>query len=181
MTVYSLDVFLSWFGTSLLFHVQFQPLLLDLHTDFSGDRSGGLVVPSLLEFPQLKPGLESFEHYFINAWDEWNCAVVWAFFGIAFLWGWNENRPFPVLWPLLSFPDLLAYWVQHTFTASSFRIWNSSTGILSPLPALLMFLKIHLTSPSRMSGCRWAITPSWLSESCKSFCIVLLCILANSS
>ena len=26
---------------------------------------------------------------------------------------WNENWPFPVLWPLLSFPNLLAYWVQH--------------------------------------------------------------------
>jgi len=33
------------------------------------------------------------------------------FFGIAFLWDWNENWPFPVLWPLLSFPNLLAYWV----------------------------------------------------------------------
>ena len=31
------------------------------------------------------------------------------------LWDWNENWPFPVLWPLLSFPDLLAYWVQHTY------------------------------------------------------------------
>ena len=39
--------------------------------------------------------------------------VVWVFFGIAFLWDWNENWPFPVLWPLLSFPNLLAYWVQH--------------------------------------------------------------------
>ena len=46
-------------------------------------------------------------------WDECNCALVWAFFGIAFLWDWNENWPFPVLWPLLSFPNLLAYWVQH--------------------------------------------------------------------
>ena len=43
-------------------------------------------------------------------WDECNCTVVWAFFGIAFLWDWNENLPFPVLWPLLSFPNLLAYW-----------------------------------------------------------------------
>ena len=41
-------------------------------------------------------------------WDEWNCAVVWEFFGIAFLWAWNENWPFPVLWPLLSFPNLIA-------------------------------------------------------------------------
>ena len=61
----------------------------------------------------LKPGLENFEHYFARVWDECNCAVVWAFFGIAFLWDWNENWPFPVLWPLLSFPTLLASWGQH--------------------------------------------------------------------
>ena len=51
----------------------------------------------------LKPGLENFEHYFASVWDECNCVVVWTFFGIAFLWDWNENWPFPVLWPLLSF------------------------------------------------------------------------------
>ena len=39
----------------------------------------------------LKPGLENFEHYFANMWYECNCAVVWTFFGIAFLWDWNEN------------------------------------------------------------------------------------------
>ena len=61
----------------------------------------------------LKPGLESFEHYFASVWDECNCVVVWAFFGIAFLRDWNENGPFPVLWPLLHFPNLLVYWVQH--------------------------------------------------------------------
>ena len=61
----------------------------------------------------LKPGLKNFEHYFTSVWVECNCVVVWAFFGIAFLWDWNENCPFPVLWPLLSFPNLLAYWVQH--------------------------------------------------------------------
>ena len=44
----------------------------------------------------LKPGLENFEHYFASVWDECNCAVVWAFFGTAFLWDWNENWPFPV-------------------------------------------------------------------------------------
>ena len=33
-----------------------------------------------------KPGLENFEHYFASLWDECNCVVVWAFFGIAFLW-----------------------------------------------------------------------------------------------
>ena len=61
----------------------------------------------------LKPCLENFDHYFASMWDECNCAIVWTFFGIAFLWDWNENWPFPVLWPLLSFPHLLAYSVQH--------------------------------------------------------------------
>ena len=61
----------------------------------------------------LKPGLENFEHYFASVWDECSCVEVWLFFGIAFLWDWNANWPFPVLWPLLSFPNLLAYWVQH--------------------------------------------------------------------
>ena len=61
----------------------------------------------------LMPCLENFKHYFAMVWDECHCAVVWAFFGIAFLWDWNEKWPFPVLWPLLNFPNLLAYWVQH--------------------------------------------------------------------
>ena len=70
-----------------------------------------------------------------------------------------------------------------TFTVSSFRIWNSSTGIPSPPLALfvVMLSKTHLTSHSRMSGSRWVITPSWLSWLWRSFCTVLLCILATSS
>ena len=70
-------------------------------------------------------------------------------------------------------------WVFHicwhiecnAFTASSFRIWSSSTGIPSPPLALfvVMLPKAHLTSHSRMSGSRWVITPSWLSESWRSF------------
>ena len=48
-----------------------------------------------------------------SMWNESSCAVVWTFFSIVLLWDWNENWPFLVLWPLLSFPNLLAYWVQH--------------------------------------------------------------------
>ena len=69
----------------------------------------------------LKTGLQNFKHHFTSMWDECNCAVIWAFFGISFLRDWNENWPFPVLWPLLSFPNLLAYWVQH-FTNEMFLI-----------------------------------------------------------
>ena len=58
-----------------------------------------------------------------------------------------------------------------TFTASSFRIWNSSVGLPSPPLALfaVMLPKAHLTSHSRMSGSKWVITPSWLSGSLRSF------------
>ena len=65
-----------------------------------------------------------------------------------------------------------------TFTASSFRIWNSPTGIPSSPLALfvVMFPKAHLTSHSRMSGSRWVITPSWLSGSLRSFlCSFFVC------
>ena len=58
-----------------------------------------------------------------------------------------------------------------TFTTSSLRIWNSSTGIPSPPLALFveMLPKAYLTLPSRMSGSWWVITPSWLSESWRPF------------
>ena len=59
----------------------------------------------------LKPGLKNFEHYFTSLWDECNCVVVWAFFGIAFLWDCNENWPFssPVTTAELSkFADILS-------------------------------------------------------------------------
>ena len=58
-----------------------------------------------------------------------------------------------------------------TFTASSFRIWNTSTGILSPTLALfiVMLLKAHLTSHSTVSGSKWVITPSCFSWSWRSF------------
>ena len=57
-------------------------------------------------------------------WNERNCMVVWTFFEIAFLWDWNDwinasgnvckcKIPFLILWPLLSFWNFLAYWVQH--------------------------------------------------------------------
>ena len=80
----------------------------------------------------LKPDLKNFEHYFTSMWDECNCVAVWAFFGIAFLWDWNENWPFQALWPLLSFPNLLAYWVQHFHSIILQDLkqlnWNSITS-----------------------------------------------------
>ena len=113
----------------------------------------------------LKPGLENFEHYFTSVWDEGNCAVVWAFFGIGMKTDLFQSCVhcwvFQICWHIEC----------SSFTASSFRIWNSSTGIPShPLALFIVMLpKAHLTSHSRMSGSRWVITPSWLSGSWRSF------------
>ena len=117
-----------------------------------------------------KSSLENFEHYFDSMWNECNCAVVWTFFGPALLWDWSEKWPFPVLWPLLSFPDLRAYWVQH-FNSIIFGIWNSSAGIPSLSLALLVLMlpKAYLTLHSRMAGSKWVITPLWLSVSLRPF------------
>ena len=111
-----------------------------------------------------------FENYLASMWNEYNCMIVWTFFGITFLGNQNVNWLFPVLWPLLSFQ---IYWhiECNTFTASSCRIWNSLTGIPSPPLALfiVMLPKAHLTSYSKMSGSQWVITPSWLSGSWRFF------------
>ena len=80
----------------------------------------------------LKPGLENFEHYFTSVWDKCNCAVVWAFFGIAFFWDRNENWPFPVLQqanvtrPLFSLQAQLA---DSPLTASSLLLFPVHSGL----------------------------------------------------
>ena len=50
LRISKVTIHLFQFGTSPLFHVWLKLLLLDLYTDFSGGRSGGLVFPSLEEF-----------------------------------------------------------------------------------------------------------------------------------
>ena len=58
-------------------------------------------------------------------------------------------------------------------TASSFRIWNSSAEIPSPLLALfvVMLPKTHLTSCSR-----WVTIWLWLSGSLRSFFVQFFCV-----
>ena len=155
MTIYSLDILLSQFGTSPLFHVWFCYFLTCIQTSQEADKvicyshllknfqqfvvihivkSFRVVseaeVDVFLEFPcflygptnvgdlisgssvfsksslyiwkfsvhgLLKPILKDFEHYIASIWNRNNCVIVWAFFGIALLWNWNENWPFPVL------------------------------------------------------------------------------------
>ena len=104
----------------------------------------------------LNPTLKDFENYLASMWNRCNCVVVWTFFGIALLWDWNENWPFPVLWHCWVFQ--ICWHIEcNTLIASSFRIRNSSAGILSlPLALFIVILpKAHLTSHSRMSVSRY--------------------------
>ena len=67
-----------------------------------------------------------------------------------------------------------------TFTASSFRIWNNSTGIPSPPLALfiVMLSKADLTSHSSCLALGdWSHHHDYVGRE-DLFCIVLLCILA---
>ena len=68
----------------------------------------------------LKPGMENSEHYFASVWDECNCAVVWALFGTEMKTDLFQSCGhcwvFQICWHIEC----------STFTASSFRIWNSS-------------------------------------------------------
>ena len=129
----------------------------------------------------LKPGLENFEHYFASVrWIQLcgSLNILWHCPSLELEWKLTFSSPVATA----EFSKLGWCIECSTFTASSFRIWNSSTGIPSPPFALfiVMLPKAHLTSHSRMSGSRWVITPLWLSRSWRSF-IVLLCILVTSS
>ena len=79
----------------------------------------------------LKASLKDFEHYLASMWSECNCYVVWTFFWISHLWDWNKNWPSLVLWPFLSFPNLLAYWVQY-FKSIIFSVLFSSVAQSCP-------------------------------------------------
>ena len=80
-----------------------------------------LAIWSLVPLPFLNPAWTSGSSWFMYCWSlAWRIlsitllacemsVIVWTFFGITFLWDWNEKWPFPVLWPLLSFPNLLTY------------------------------------------------------------------------
>ena len=70
---------------------------------------------SVMSDPQQPQGLQPTR--LLHPWDfpGRSTGVTWVQLcdSLSILWHWNENWPFPLLWPLLSFPNLLAYWVQH--------------------------------------------------------------------
>ena len=98
----------------------------------------------------LKPGLENFELYFASMKNEWNCMVVWIFFGIALFGIGMKTDLFQSCGHCWVF-QICWHMECNSFTAPSFRIWNSSAGIPSPPPALfiVMLPKAHLSLDSR--------------------------------
>ena len=107
-------------------------------------------IRSSLVHIMLQPSLEDFGYNLTNLRNECNCPVVWTFFSTALLGNWDEDWPFPVLWPLLGFPNFLTYLI-----APSFRILNSSAGIPSPPLALLAAV---------LPKAHWLHTPQCLAE-----------------
>ena len=78
----------------------------------------------------LKPGLENFEHYFTSMWDECICVVVWDYLPLP-IFGIGMKLTFSS--PVATAVFQICWHIEcSTFTASSFRIWNSLTEIPSP-------------------------------------------------
>ena len=112
-----------------------------------------------------------------SMWDECNCEVVWAFFGIAFFGIQIKTDLFQSCGHCWVFQ--ICWHIEYsTITAWSFRTWNSSTGIPSPPLALfiVMLPKAHLISHSMVYGSRWVIIPSWLFGSWRSFFVQFFCL-----
>ena len=148
-----------------------------------------LAIWSVVHLTFLNPAWKYGSSRFIYCWS-----LAWRILSINFLacemsaivWQFEHSLPFPFFGIGMKtglFQSCGHCWVFQicwhtdcsTFTASSFRIWNSSTGI--PLIPLVLFIamlpKAHLTLHSRMFGSRWVITLSWLSGSLRSFCVLL--------
>ena len=144
-----------------------------------------LAIGSLVLLPFLNLAWTSGSSQFMYCWSlAWRIlstiwlacemsAMVWyfehslalPFFGIGMktdpFWSCGHCWVFQICWHIEC----------STFTTSSFRIWNSSTGIPSSPPALFVVIlpNVHFTSQPRRSGSTWVITPSWLSASWRSF------------
>ena len=152
-----------------------------------------LAIWSPVSLPFLKPAWTSGSSRFTFCWS-----LAWRILSItlpacemsAIMWYFEHLGALPSFGIGMKtdcFQSCGHYWVFQicwhiecsTFTASSFRIWKSSTGIGSlPLALFIVLLsKAHLTSHSRMSGLsEWSHHHDYLGHE-DLFCIVL-CILA---
>ena len=133
---------------------------VDVFLEFSSFFYDPTDVGSLVPLPFLNPACTSG-----SSWFEHSLAL--SFFGT-----WMKTDLFQSCGHCWVF-QICWHIEWSSLTASSFRIWNSSAGI--PSPALVLFvvmlLKAHLTSHSRMSGSTWVTTPLWLSRLLRPFLV----------
>ena len=144
-----------------------------------------LAIWALVPLPFLNSACTSGSSQFMYCWSQaWRILSITLFVcEIDTIVQWFEHSLALPFFGIGMKTDLFQscghYWVFqicwhiecNTFTASSFRIWNSSAGIPSPPLSLfiVMLPKAHLSLHSRMSGSRWVITPSWLPGSLRPF------------
>ena len=144
-----------------------------------------LAIWSLVPLPFLNPTCTSGSSRFTYCWSLAGrilsitllacelSAIAWQFehsLALPFFGTGTKTDLFPFCGHFWVF-QICWYIECSIFTASSFGIWNSSTGIPSPPLALfiVMLFKTHITSHSKMSGSGWVITPSWFSGSLRYF------------
>ena len=140
-----------------------------------------LAIWSLIPLPFLNPAYTSGISQFTYCWS-----LAWRILSItllacevsAIVWSFEHSLALSVFWIGMKtniFQFCGHCWVFQicwhiecsTFIASSFRIWNISTGIPSRSLALfvVMLRKAYLSSHSRICGSRWVFIPLWLSGS----------------
>ena len=110
-------------------------VFLKLPCFFNDPMDVGSLISHPLPFlnPAWTSGSSPFMYFWSLAWRILSitllaCEMSAAFSGIAFLWDWNENWPFPVYGHCRVF-QICWHIDCSTFTASSFRIWKSLTVI----------------------------------------------------
>ena len=103
----------------------------------------------------LKPGLENTEHYFASIWNEYKCAVVWTFLAFPFLGTGMKTDLFQSCGYCWVVQICWHIECSSSFTASSVRIWHSSTGIPSSPLALFVVMPTWLHTPGCLALGEW--------------------------
>ena len=139
LVIHTVSLWHSMFFWNSLAFLMIEPDVGNLISGLSAFSKTSLNIWKFMVHILLKPDLENFELYFTSMWDECNCAVVWAFLTLPFIGiGMKTDLcqccghcwVFQICWHIEC----------STFIASSFGIWNSSTGIPSPPLALFVVM-----------------------------------------
>ena len=131
----------------------------------------------------LKPSMQDFKHDLTSMGDECNCPMVSTFCSTTLRRTGMRIDLFQSCGPCLVF-QICWYIECNILMASSCRILNNSTGILSHPLALLIAVrpKADLTSLFRMFGSGWLTTLDHTNPvHLNLFYIVLPCIISISS